>query len=73
MNTVLMVLLVLSNAASQMSVPGPVRVGGPGYEGAIVSAEELLATDPRRVTRPASLWTPTEADVREAEVGFQTT
>ena len=36
MNTVLMVLLVLSNAASQASVPRPLRVSGPGYEGAIV-------------------------------------
>jgi len=67
MNTVLMVLLVLSNAASQASATRPLRVSGPGYEGAIVSAAELLATDPRHVTKPASLWTPTEADIREAE------
>jgi len=67
MHTVLLVLLVLSNAASQAPVPRPVRVAGPGYEGAIVSAEELLATDPRHVTKPAALWTPTEADIREAE------
>jgi len=67
MNAVLMVLLLLSNAASQPSVPRPVRVAGPGYEGAIVSAEELRAGDPQHVTKPASLWTPTEADIRDAE------
>ena len=67
MTAVLLVLLVLSNTASQASAPRPVRVAGPGYEGAIVTAEELLATDSRHLTKPASLWTPTEADIREAE------
>ena len=67
MNTVLMVLLVLSNAAAQASVPRPVRVAGPGYEGAIVSAEELLASDPQHLLKPSDVWTPSEGDIREAE------
>lgn len=66
LNTVLTVLLVLSSAAPQVLAPRPVRVAGAGYEGAIVSAETLLA-DPRNVKKPASFWTPTEADIREAE------
>jgi len=41
MNTVLMVLLVLSNAASQASATRPLRVSGPACEGAIVNADEL--------------------------------
>ncbi len=40
MYTVFMVLLVLSNAASQASVPRALWVSGPGDEGAITSAEE---------------------------------
>ena len=68
MNLTLAVLLVsAASITGQAEAPTPVRITGPGYEGAIVSAEAQLRSDPQHMLRPAKVWTPTEADVREAE------
>jgi hypothetical protein len=66
MNAIVAALLV-SGVTFQTAGSKPLRVAGLGYEGAIVSAEVQLSADPRHVLKPTEVWTPTEADVREAE------
>jgi hypothetical protein len=53
--------------ASAAQAPPPLRIAGPGYQGAIISAEAQLNSDPRHLFKPSDVWTPTEAIVREAE------
>jgi hypothetical protein len=40
---------------------------GPTYEGAIISGDAQLNSDPRHLIKPTEVWTPTAADVRQAE------
>ena len=51
----------------QAQIPAPVRTAGPAYEGTIISAEALAASDRSGSRNQAKAWTPSERDVREAE------
>ena len=61
------VLLWAVPLTSHSGATRPTRIVGPSFAGAIVSAEEQLNSDPRHVLKLAEVWTPTEADVLEAE------
>jgi hypothetical protein len=67
MNGIVAILLMWAASVTvQGEAPKPVRIVGPGYEGAIISGEAQLASDPRHVLKPTQVWTPAEDDVREA-------
>ena len=61
------VLLSAAPLTLQRGAPAPVRVVGPTYEGAIISGEAQLNSDPRHLIKATAVWTPTAADVRQAE------
>ena len=51
----------------QSATSKPLRVMGSGDDGAIVSGDSQLESDPRQLLKQNELWTPTGAEVREAE------
>ena len=65
--TIALLLAWATSTTLQGNVPTPIRVEGLGWEGAIISGEAQLSSDPRHVLKLSQVWTPTEADVREAE------
>ena len=67
MNVAAAIVLLCAAPLLQRGAPTPVRIVGPTYEGAIISGEAQLDSDPRHVLKVTEVWTPTEAEVREAE------
>ena len=65
--TLLRVLALVTLSMMQREASKPVRVTAPGYDGAIISADAQIQSDPRHLLTANQVWTPTEADVREAE------
>jgi hypothetical protein len=63
----LFALLSSQAPASTPHIPPPYRVTGAEFDGVIISAEECLASDPQHIVKSSEVWTPSEADVREAE------
>jgi len=61
------VFAYLAGFVVQAAIAKPVQVVGPGYEGAIISVEARLSSDPRHRLSSADMWTPNDADVRAAE------
>ena len=67
MNTPLAVALVFNLVASQVDPLSATLTGGRGYEGAIMTAEALRRSERQGRRSFTEYWTPTEADIREAE------
>jgi hypothetical protein len=68
MNIAALVLSVWAGSIGvQSATSKPLRVMGSGYDGAIVSGHAQLESDPRQLLEQNEVWTPTEAEVREAE------
>ncbi len=68
MNIAALLLLVWAGPIGvQSATSKPLRVMGSGYDGVIVSGDSQLESDPRQLLKQNEVWTPTGAEVREAE------
>ena len=67
MKSVLAVALVHGLVLTQASAPLGPTVAGLDFEGVIISGDALNRSKPNGPRALPSAWTPTEADVREAE------
>src|SRR5258705_13063160 len=68
MNIIVSALLAwAASAMIQGEVSKPIRITGAGYDGAIISADAQLQSDPRHLLTPSQVWTPTQVEVRNAE------
>ena len=67
MNPALAAVIVYSLVVPQANASSARLVSGPGFEGAIMTAEALRSSEPHGQRSFTQLWTPTEAQVREAE------
>jgi hypothetical protein len=68
MNLIVSVLVAwAASTIIQGEVSQPIRITTAEYDGAIISADAQLRSDPRHLLSASQVWTPTEADVRDAE------
>jgi hypothetical protein len=68
MNIIVSVLLVWAVSVTlQGAASKPIRITESGYDGAIIGGDTQLKSDPRHLLTPSQVWTPTDAEVREAE------